>query len=55
MSFAAVVGFNVPLIPGANAGCPADVTPFNCEHNAGIQVLNTSNFADLGSLFSVKP
>jgi hypothetical protein len=29
-----------------NAGCPATVTPFNGEHNAGIQVLNTSNFAD---------
>jgi hypothetical protein len=29
-----------------NAGCPATVTPFNGEHNAGIQVLNTANFAD---------
>jgi len=29
-----------------NAGCPATITPFNGEHNAGIQVLNTSNFAD---------
>ena len=39
-----------------NAGCPGDVTPFNGEHNAGIQVLNTSNFPDLqGPLFSVKP
>ena len=28
------------------AGCPATVTPFNGEHDAGIQVLNTSNFAD---------
>ena len=28
------------------AGCPATVTPFNGEHSAGIQVLNTSNFAD---------
>src|ERR1700757_3936530 len=26
------------------AGCPATVTPFNGEHHAGIQVLNTSNF-----------
>jgi hypothetical protein len=26
------------------AGCPATVTPFNGEHDAGIQVLNTSNF-----------
>ena len=29
-----------------NAGCPATQTPFNGEHNAGLQVLNTSNFAD---------
>ena len=28
------------------AGCPATVTPFNGEHNAGIQAMNTSNFAD---------
>ena len=28
------------------AGCPATVTPFNGEHDAGIQVLNTSNFPD---------
>ena len=26
------------------AGCPATHTPFNGEHNAGIQVLNTSSF-----------
>jgi hypothetical protein len=38
------------------AGCPATVTPFNGEHNAGIQVLNTSNFADdEGPLRSLKP
>jgi hypothetical protein len=29
-----------------NAGCPATVTPFNGEHNAGLQVLNTAKFAD---------
>ena len=29
-----------------NAGCPASVTPFNGEHEAGLQVLNTANFAD---------
>jgi len=47
--------FNSP-VDAANAGCPADVTPFNGEHNAGIQVLNTSNFLDLqGPLFFVKP
>ena len=38
------------------AGCPATVTPFNGEHNAGIQVLNTSNFADdQGPLRHVNP
>jgi len=43
-------------VDAQNAGCPADVTPFNGEHNAGIQVLNTSNFPDLqGPLFFVKP
>jgi hypothetical protein len=30
----------------AAAGCPATVTPFNGQHNAGIQVMNTSNFPD---------
>jgi hypothetical protein len=40
----------------AQTGCPATVTPFNGEHNAGIQVLNTSNFADdKGPLRSVNP
>jgi hypothetical protein len=38
------------------AGCPGDVTPFNGEHDAGIQVLNTSNFSDLeGPLLKVTP
>jgi hypothetical protein len=38
------------------AGCPATVTPFNGEHSAGIQVLNTSNFADLtGPLLRIHP
>jgi len=38
------------------AGCPATVTPFNDEHNAGIQVMNTSNFADdQGPLRHVNP
>lgn len=37
--------FNSPADAQA-AGCPATVTPFNGEHNAGIQVLNTSNFPD---------
>jgi hypothetical protein len=38
------------------AGCPATVTPFNGEHTAGIQVLNTSNFPDdHGPLRNVNP
>ena len=47
--------FNSPQ-DAMKAGCPADVTPFNGEHNAGIQVLNTSNFPDVqGPLLNVKP
>lgn len=30
----------------ANAGCAGTPTPFDGDHVAGIQVLNTSNFAD---------
>ena len=37
--------FNSPT-DAANAGCPNTVTPFNGEHDAGVQVLNTSNFPD---------
>jgi hypothetical protein len=38
-----------------NAGCPGTVTPFDGDHNAGIQVLNTSNFADVdGPLRRIK-
>ncbi len=29
-----------------SAGCPDIATPFNGEHDAGIQVLNTANFPD---------
>jgi hypothetical protein len=29
-----------------NAGCPNTSTPFDGDHQAGIQVLNTSNFPD---------
>jgi hypothetical protein len=39
----------------AKAGCPATATPFNGEHNAGIQVLNTATFPDLqGPLIFIK-
>jgi hypothetical protein len=37
--------FNSPA-DAQKAGCPNATTPFNGEHNAGIQVLNTANFAD---------
>src|SRR5882724_2235359 len=37
--------FNSPN-DAAAAGCPTAVTPFNGDHTAGIQVLNTSNFPD---------
>jgi len=37
--------FNSPA-DAQKAGCPATVTPFNGEHDAGIQVLNTANFPD---------
>jgi len=37
--------FNAPQ-DAVQAGCPGAVTPFNGEHNAGVQVLNTSNYPD---------
>jgi hypothetical protein len=38
-----------------NAGCPNTATPFNGEHNAGIQVLNTAKFpVNKGPLFNLK-
>jgi hypothetical protein len=47
--------FNSPA-DAVKAGCPGDVTPFNGEHNAGIQVLSTKNFPDAqGPLLNVKP
>ena len=46
--------FNDPK-DAVKAGAPGTVTPFNGEHNAGVQVINTSNFpATLGPLFYVK-
>jgi hypothetical protein len=45
--------FDSPTAAGA-AGCATTVTPFNSTHNAGVQILNTSNFANLkGPLFNV--
>lgn len=47
--------FNSPQ-DAAAAGCPGTVTPFNGEHDAGIQVLNTSNFPDnFGPLRQLTP
>jgi len=47
--------FNSPA-DAASVNCPSAVTPFNGEHNAGVQVLNTSNFSDQqGPLFFIKP
>jgi hypothetical protein len=37
--------FDSPTAASA-VGCPGGSTFFNGEHNAGVQVLNTSNFAD---------
>jgi hypothetical protein len=47
--------FNSPK-DAAKAGCADTVTPFNGEHNAGVQVLNTAQFADThGPLGRLKP
>ena len=47
--------FNSPN-DAASAGCPADITPFNGIHKAGIQVLNTAGFPDdKGPLRSFQP
>jgi hypothetical protein len=47
--------FNSPA-DAAKAGCANTATPFNGEHNAGIQVLNTGNFPDLkGPLIDLAP
>jgi hypothetical protein len=45
--------FDSPTAAGA-AGCATTVTGFNSTHNAGVQILNTSNFPALkGPLFNV--
>ena len=46
--------FNAPS-DAANAHCPSTATPFNGEHNAGVQVLNTATFPDTqGPLFHLQ-
>jgi hypothetical protein len=47
--------FNSPTEAQA-AGCPGAVTPFNGEHNAGVQALSTNQFGALnGPLRLLKP
>jgi hypothetical protein len=47
--------FNSPE-DAARSGCADAVTPFDGEHNAGVQVLNTSNFAkEEGPLSQLQP
>ena len=47
--------FNSPD-DAVRAGCPATVTPFNGDHNAGIQALSTTQFPkDKGPLGTLKP
>ena len=47
--------FNDPT-DAHNAGLPNTVTPFNGEHNAGLQVLSTRNFPDdAGPLSMISP
>lgn len=49
------IWFNSPE-DAVKAGCPGATTPFNGEHTAGIQILNTSTFADeQGPLLQLKP
>lgn len=49
------IWFNSPD-DAAAAGCPDIVTPFNGEHHAGIQVLNSASFPDLaGPLSQLQP
>lgn len=40
------IWFNSPA-DAARAGCPNTLTPFNGEHNAGVQALSTRNFGKL--------
>jgi hypothetical protein len=47
--------FNSPK-DAAAAGCPSTVTPFNGEHNAGVQALSTRQFGQTnGPLRHLKP
>jgi hypothetical protein len=47
--------FGSPTVAAA-AGCPTTVTPFNGDHNAGIQAMSTRQFADTnGPLHRLQP
>jgi hypothetical protein len=47
--------FGSPSVATA-AGCPSTVTPFNGDHNAGIQAMSTRNFPNLrGPLRHLQP
>jgi len=47
--------FNSP-VDAVRVGCPGATTPFNGDHTAGVQVLNTRNFPnDFGPLRLVTP
>jgi hypothetical protein len=47
--------FNSPK-DAASINCPGTVTPFNGDHKAGIQVLNSGNYPDdQGPLRSIRP
>jgi hypothetical protein len=46
--------FNNPA-DAVKAGGPGTVTPFNGEHQGGVQVLNTSNFTGAGPLSAIQP
>jgi hypothetical protein len=48
------IWFNSPA-DAKKALCPGTITPFNGTHNAGVQVLNTSNFTGNGPLFFFHP
>lgn len=45
------IWFNSPADAALN-GCPTATTPFNGEHTAGVQILNTGGFPDLAGPLS---
>jgi hypothetical protein len=46
--------FNSPA-DAQKAGCPGNQTPFNGDHTAGIQILNTAQIGEPGPLAKVTP